>query len=259
MFAFALLTVISYNKSYRSLERSDAQRIGKIIHIGEDECTGRERLEQCVLAQCAGKEDIGMMKKMCISILVVMLVCAAFALSSCGTEEEEPQQEPETTAAAPEQSEEGLYEEVMEGNILIQYPAGWTAETRDGMIYMSRDGSDKPPFFSVEEIGFVKAPETFINNQMEAFKTKYGNQMAQPPEPSTMEVCAGMEIDGFVARYSSDDGSATITRYEYLEIADDIAYHFVCEYVSDASGNQHEDETTYFEFMHAIQTMKLSE
>ena len=161
-----------------------------------------------------------------------------------------------TTTETTGQSGDGLYQEAIFDTILIEYPSGWKAEDHNGIIVMSKDGTENPPFFSVEEIGWVESPGTFLTNQMNAFQNKYGNQMAMPPESSTMEV-AGMKLAGFTAQYSSYDGTATITRLEYVEVIDDITYHFVCEYVSSASGDQHEDETTYFEFMNAIESMKI--
>ena len=161
-----------------------------------------------------------------------------------------------TTTETTGQSGDGLYQKAVFDTILIEYPSGWKAEDHNSTIVMSKDGTENPPFFSVEEIGWVESPGTFLTNQMNAFKNKYGNQMAMPPESTTMEV-AGMKLAGFTAQYSSYDGTATITRLEYVEVIDDITYHFVCEYVSSASGDQHEDETTYFEFMNAIESMKI--
>ena len=42
-----------------------------------------------------------------------------------------------------------------------------------------------------------------------------------------------------------------------MEVIDEETYHFVCEYVSGGYGDVHEDETTYFEFMHALESMKI--
>ena len=165
----------------------------------------------------------------------------------------EEEEAPEMTMES--ETESGLQEEIFD-TILLQYRADWTAADCDGIIVMSRDGTDNPPFFSVEELGYVNSPETFLNNQMDAFREKYGNRMAKPPEATSMEI-AGMELTGFVAAYSIEDGSGTITRYEYVEVIDDSCYHFVCEYVSSASGDRHEDETTYFEFMQALENMKI--
>ena len=167
-----------------------------------------------------------------------------------------PDQSQEPTQSQASDDNTDLYKETTSGNIQIEYPTDWEAQTSGDKIVMSKDGTENYPFFSVEEIGWVGSPGTFVTNQMNTFTEKYQNRVAMHPEVSGMEV-AGMKLAGFTAKYSSYDGSATITRLEYVEVIDDITYHFVCEYVSDVYGDQHEDETTYFEFMHAIESMKI--
>lgn len=205
-------------------------------------------------------EDEVMKRRLCYFIVAVLMVCVAFALTACGSETEEPQQEAEATTEAAEETTQNdggsLYKEIVNGDILVEYPEGWKTEVSTGKIVMSKDGSENPPFITVEEMGWVEYPDNYVASQMDAFKEKYGNQMAKPPQSDTMKV-AGMELKGFIAKYSMEDGSGTVTRQEYLEEVDGLAYHFVCEYVSSASGDQHEDETTYFDFMHAIESMKI--
>ena len=93
-----------------------------------------------------------------------------------------------TTTETTGQSDDSLYQEAIFDTILIEYPSGWKAEDYSGTIVMSKDGTENPPFFSVEEIGWVESPGTFLTNQMNAFKNKYGNQMAMPLESSTMDI-----------------------------------------------------------------------
>lgn len=166
---------------------------------------------------------------------------------------EDEEESSETMVAS---ADESILQEEIFDTILLEYPADWTAADCGDIIVMSKDGTDDPPFFSVEELGFVNSPETFVTNQMDTFMEKYGNRVAKPPEATNTEI-AGMKLTGFVAAYSIEDGSGTITRYEYVEVIDDSCYHFVCEYVSSASGDRHEDETTYFEFMQALENMKI--
>lgn len=172
------------------------------------------------------------------------------------SQSQEPNQSQDQDQSQAPDDNTSLYQETTSGNIQIEYPSDWEAQSIGDKIVMSKDGTENYPFFSVEEIGWVGSPGTFVTNQMDTFTSKYQNRVAMPPEASGMEV-DGMKLAGFTAKYSSYDGSATITRLEYVEVIDDITYHFVCEYVSDAYGDQHEDETTYFEFMHAIESMKI--
>ncbi|MGN0702164.1 MAG: hypothetical protein ACI4KL_03185 [Lentihominibacter sp.] len=197
-----------------------------------------------------------MKRKICLFICVVMMASSVFIMTSCQAETEEPQQDTAAATEPEDVTDDGLYKEIINGNVMIEYPASWNAEIRDDMIYMYGGTKDTVPFFSVECMGWVGSPETFIDNQMTSFEDKYGNQMAMPPEEET-QTTAGTELKGFTARYSSDDGTATITRHEYVEVIDEDTYHFVCEYVSGGYGDVHEDETTYFEFMHALESMKI--
>lgn len=198
-----------------------------------------------------------MKKKLCLLVCMMMILSSVFIMTSCGSEAEEPQQETTAAATEPEEpTDDGMYKEIVNGNVMIEYPSSWNAEIRDDMIYMYRGTKDTVPFFSVEALGWVGSPDTFLDNQMTSFADKYGNQMAMPPAEETQSI-AGMELKGFTAKYSSDDGSATITRHEYVEVIDEETYHFVCEYVSGGYGDVHEDETTYFEFMHAMESMKI--
>lgn len=200
-----------------------------------------------------------MRNKRFLQFFCIMTVFAlAFALPSCGKTEDEQSDPPAQTEeqTGNEVSDTDGYSEIVHGNMMIEYPSSWTAEKHEYMIYASKDGSGNPPFYFVEEIGWVESPGNFVTSQMDAFSSKYQNRVAKQPEAQTMEV-AGMKLAGFVASYSAVEGTATITHYDFVEVIDDITYHFLCEYVSEASGDQHEDETTYFDFMHAIESFKV--
>ena len=197
-----------------------------------------------------------MKKKLCLFVCMMLMVSSVFIMTACGSETEEPQQETTAATEQEEPTDDGMYKEIINGNVMIEYPSSWNAEIRDDMIYMYGGTIDQVPFFSVESLGWVESTETFLDNQMTSFADKYGNQMAMQPAEETQTI-AGIELKGFTAKYSSDDGTATITRHEYVEVIDEETYHFVCEYVSGGYGDVHEDETTYFEFMHALESMKI--
>lgn len=201
-----------------------------------------------------------MKRRLYIFLVAFLMFSVTFALTACGPETEEPQQEPEATTESTEDTTQSdgvsMYDEIINGDILIEYPQGWKTKVSTGKIVMSKDGTEKPPFITVEEMGWVEHSDNYVTSQIDAFKKQYGNQMAKPPQTDTMKV-AGIELKGFIAKYSMENGSGTVTRQEYLEEINGLGYHFVCEYVSSASGNQHEDETTYFDFMHVIESMKI--
>lgn len=196
-----------------------------------------------------------------LSVLMSLLLFCSICVS-CGSGQEEAtesaNESAETTEATNESAEaateDGLYGVATFDNFSIEYPKGWVAENQEQMIHVSKDGTTKAPFMFVERIGTIGSSESFVSDQMKAFEQKYQNQMAQPPMAQT-KTFGNRNLDGFVAKYSAEDASGTITRYEFAEIIDDITYHYVCEYYSSASGDAKEDETTYFEFEHAMQSM----
>ena len=200
------------------------------------------------------------MKKVKILSLIMSLLLFCSICVSCGSSQEEnTEATQEETTEATNESAETSAEDSMHGlatfdNFSIEYPKGWVAENHEQMIHVSKDGTTKVPFMFVERIGKLDSLESFVTDQMKAFEQKYQNQMAQPPMAQT-KAFGERKLDGFVAKYSAEDASGTITRYEFAEIIDDITYHYVCEYFSSVSGDAQEDETTYFEFEHAMQSM----
>lgn len=187
-----------------------------------------------------------------MSLLLICSVCV-----SCGGSQEEATESAEVTNESTETAtatEEGLYSVATFDNFSIEYPKEWIAENHEQMIHVSKDGTTNVPFMFVERIGKLDSSSAFITDQMKTFEQKYQNQMAQPPMAQTKEI-GNRNLDGFVAKYSAEDASGTITRYEFADIIDDITYHYVCEYYSSVSGDAVEDETTYFEFEHAMQSM----
>ncbi|MDO4393803.1 MAG: hypothetical protein Q4C80_05255 [Bacillota bacterium] len=190
--------------------------------------------------------------------IAVMLIPVIICMSGCGNSDEPKETQGTQTTGAQSDNNQGdeLYKEILVGDILAQYPSGWIASNKDGTIFMSKDGSANPPFITIENMGWVGSPGTFVTNEMNKFKEKYGNRVASPPEAVT-DTVAGIKLAGFTGSYSSKDGRTTITRCEMVEVINDVTYLFTCEYVSNAYGDQHEDETTYFEYRNAIETMKI--
>ena len=200
------------------------------------------------------------MKKVKILSLIMSLLLFCSICVSCGSSQEEnTEATQEETTEATNESAETSAEDSMHGlatfdNFSIEYPKEWIAENHEQMIHVSKDGTTNVPFMFVERIGTIDSSEAFVNDQMKAFKNKYQNQMAQPPMAQTKNF-GDRKLDGFVAKYSAEDASGTITRYEFAENIDGITYRYVCEYYSSVSGDAKEDETTYFEFEHAMQSM----
>lgn len=132
-----------------------------------------------------------MKKKLSQLVCFMMIIAVSFALTACGDKADDNDQQSEPSAQTEEQkttdvSDSGdTYKEVVHGNMMIEYPAGWIPEKHEYMIYASKDGSGNPPSFFVEEIGWVESPGNFVTSQMNAFSEKYSNRVARQPEADT--------------------------------------------------------------------------
>ena len=150
--------------------------------------------------------------------------------------------------------EDGLFCRISDDDFSIEYPAKWVAEAGHGEIFASPDGLDNPPYIRVVRLGKVDDVDKLIDEKIESFRSEYGERVPGVPERTSFSA-EGTDLDGYVAKYSSVDGSCTISKHEYFKTVDGITYSFSCEYVSQAYGDMHEDENTYFEFAHAILSM----
>lgn len=162
----------------------------------------------------------------------------------------------EEEEASVESDEAALFREESFDALSFAAPAGWSAvKLNDGMMRMSRDGTDQPPFISVQKLEFTGSPEEYVTERMDSFTARYQNRVSKQPE-SAESYSECMPLSGFVAAYSAEDGSCTLTRYEYVASLGESRYLISCEYVSQAYGDLHEDETTYFEFMNFLESLK---
>ena len=189
-----------------------------------------------------------------ISLLLLLAMIMVFSVA-CGSEQGESS---DTSDSGKQTQDTDIVENDVEiastGSFSIEYPAGWIAVDSEDQIFVRKDGDI--PFMLVEEIGAVGSPGTFVTNEMNNFTDKYQERVAYQPEAQTKEI-GERKLAGFVAKYSSEDGSSTITRYEYVEDIDGMLYLYTCEFVSQGYGDVKEDETTYFEFEHLMESMKV--
>lgn len=133
----------------------------------------------------------------------------------------------------------------------------WTLEDPDTLL-ASPEGFDQPPVMFVQNAGEDLNAGDVAVNLKNAFLDTYGDGVVSEPEIITYEPeGSGRKLAGYRGVYQ--DNSRKYTVLEYVEYFDDDLYHYYCCYVSDTSEEgEHEDETTCFEFMHAIDTMQVS-
>lgn len=158
---------------------------------------------------------------------------------------------------------DGLYKIVESDSFTFECVKDWIAENIGDGIWAQKeemDGAEGCPFYTIynyEAEEFGQTPGEFIAEDMKEYSKKYGVRVARQPEVATYEI-GDRKVAGYTASCSSEDGSRTITIYRLTEAMNDRILLYWCEYISQTCNeNEYVDETTYFEFMHAIETLKM--
>ena len=87
------------------------------------------------------------------------------------------------------------------------------------------------------------------------FLAAYEDTIVSEPEIIVYEPAGtDRKLTGFSGIYGIEGRQYTVM--EYVEYFGDDLYHYYCCYLSGTSADgEHEDETTYFEFLNAIDSM----
>ena len=141
----------------------------------------------------------------------------------------------------------------------FEYPSEWTSWDVEGTLFASRDGTEAEPVFSVcREDTALTAGEMLVQRKA-AYEATYKERMSRLPEIITYQV-SGSErsLAGFKGEASSSDGSRTLACAEFIEDRGGVIYRYFCSYVSHSNnGDEAADETTWQEFLHAVDTMTI--
>jgi len=134
----------------------------------------------------------------------------------------------------------------------------WTLEDPDTLL-ASADGSDTPPIMFAQKVDSDLNAGDYAVKQKNEFLEIFGDGVVGEPEIITYEPeNTDRKLAGFRGVYNSDSAARQYTVLEYVEYFGDDLYHYYCCYVSGVEKEgEHEDETTYFEFLHAIDTMNV--
>ena len=114
------------------------------------------------------------------------------------------------------------------------------------------------PYYSICPVTLEVTLGEEILMTIDRFREYYQERIAKEPELLTYEVeGTDRKIAGVSIAVSSEDGMDTVTNLILIEELGGSYYEYRCTYVSQTyAEDAHEDETTYFEFMHAIETME---
>lgn len=150
-----------------------------------------------------------------------------------------------------------------EDDFSFEIPSSWTTwELEDpDTLFAGSDGSDQPPCFFVQEADTDLNAGEYVIELKNSFLDTFRDSVAEEPEIITYEPAGtDRKLAGYRAVYSSVDDSRKYTVLEYVEYFGDDLYRYYCTYVSGTKvEGEFEDETTYFEFLHAIDTMEVSD
>ena len=135
----------------------------------------------------------------------------------------------------------------------------WYAYKKGSAVVVQKTEEVAVPLYSIGPTTLEGTPGESIMSTIDRFRESFQERIAKKPELLTFEVEGkDRKIDGVRIDVSSEDGMNTITNLVLIEELNGTYYEYRCAYVSQTYAEDfHEDETTYFEFMHAIETMEV--
>lgn len=178
----------------------------------------------------------------------VALVGDAFQTAEPAGKAEEP--------TVKEGSDQGA---IVENDLFSFECAGdWYVSITDTVIKTFKEDPDDLPGFLAAEISITGSVEEEVENWKTLYMDKFQQRLCQEPELVSYETEGGRYMLGLRMNVSSEDGMDNVTRIVLLEEQDGRYIQYSCAYISQTyAEDRYEDETTYFEFIHAIDTFKL--
>ncbi|MDY3919378.1 MAG: hypothetical protein SOZ59_10340, partial [Candidatus Limivivens sp.] len=136
----------------------------------------------------------------------------------------------------------------------------YTYEQGDSVVAQKTEDSEVP-YYSICPVTLEGTPGEEIVKTIGQYREFYKERIANNPELITYEVKGtDRKIAGTSIHVSSKDGMDLVTHLILIEELDGIYYEYRCAYVNQTyTEGAYEDETTYFHFLHAIETMKRKE
>lgn len=149
------------------------------------------------------------------------------------------------------------------GNELFSFEiaAGWKAWYNEENTVLVEKESDENAFIGVAATALQGTVEDKLDEWKKECVEDFGERVAAEPEIITYEVeGTNRVLTGVRASISSEDGMDTFTCLDMIEELDGQYFHYGCSYLSGTyAEDKYEDETTYFEFLHAIDTMEIGD
>lgn len=151
------------------------------------------------------------------------------------------------------------------GTDLFSFECGtnwYVNEIGGGIIAKKSEDADifENPELMIFPVNFEETIGEEVVKIKNAYMDTYQNRIAKEPEILSWEVTGtDRKPEGVKVLISSEDGMETITRIDLIEEMNGQYFEYSCAYVSSTHvEGAYEDETTYFEYMHVIETMECS-
>lgn len=143
----------------------------------------------------------------------------------------------------------------------FECPAKWNVKLFQKGVVASRNEDTDIPQILVFPIEIEGTADEETAAWKQEYMDTYKQRLADEPEPMEYKLSeSGRKLSGVRVRISSEDGMETVTRIDLLEKLSGQYYRYSCAYISSTcKDGAYEDETTFFEFLHAVETMEIKE
>lgn len=150
-----------------------------------------------------------------------------------------------------------LYQVAENEAFAVELPSGWLFENVDYSISAGKNSIDEMPIMQITPVLIEGEVEDELASWCDLVKEKFEQRLAGEPERVRYEVPGtDRDVEGLKFMVSSEDGMFLYTEFMAMEAIEDAYMSYFCGYISESyDEDQPEDQTTYFEFLHAIDSI----
>lgn len=144
----------------------------------------------------------------------------------------------------------------------FEYRSDWERiDVSDGVV-ITKDSDPDSPYYSLYwlmEEDEDTSVGTIVTETKNAYCEEYGSDVTLEPQ-IVSEDLDGRKLAGITARRMGGDGNLEFQTWNLYEIMNGQIFFYRCEYVSGSNiDGVYEDQTTYFEFRQALESMKFTD
>lgn len=154
---------------------------------------------------------------------------------------------------------EDLYQVAENDIFALELPKEWVVEYSEYGLSAGKVSLEEIPYMEVSPVTIEGTVDESLEEWKAMVMDQFGERLPAEPDRVRYQVPnSDRVVDGIQFNVSSEDGVDTYTEFLTLEDVDGTYFTYFCTYLSGSyDETHHEDETTYFEFLHAIDTLTL--